>query len=193
MLEDFIVSKTRMKLLELFLTSPGKIHHVRDLVRRVKEEINAVRRELAHLEKKGIVSKEPRGNRLYYGVRKDYPLLVELTEIFAKTRGLGADILKYRAKLGKLRFVAFSGRFARRMVKIDPEQVDVLVVGEVVLPELALLIRAEEARRSEEINYTVMTEEEFTFRKKRRDPFIVAILSGTRVMIIGDEEELLGR
>lgn len=193
MLEDLIVSKTRMKLLELFLTNPGKIHHVRELVRRVKEEINAVRRELAHLEKKSIVSKEPRGNRLYYGIRKDYPLFVELTEIFAKTRGLGADILKYRPKLGKLRFVAFSGRFARRMVKTDPEQVDVLVVGEVVLPELALLIRAEEARRSEEINYTVMTEEEFGFRKKRRDPFIVSILSGTRLMIIGDEEELLGR
>ena len=63
--------------------------------------------------------------------------------------------------------------------------------GEVVLPELALLVRSEEARRGEEINYTVMSEDEFAFRKKRRDPFIMSILSGSRVMIIGDEEELL--
>lgn len=191
MLEDLIISKTRVKLLELFLTNPGKIFHVRELVRRVDEEINAVRRELAHLEKKGLVSKEPRGNRLYYTFRRDYTLYYELAEIFAKTRGLGLDILKNRAKLGRIKFVSFSGRFARHLAKDDPELVDVLAVGEIVLPELALLIRAEEARRGGEINYTAMTEEEFAFRKKRRDPFIVAILSGSRVMIIGDEEELL--
>lgn len=191
MLEDIVVSKTRVKLLELFLTNPGKIFHVRDLVRRVDEEINAVRRELAHLEKKGIVNKEPRGNRLYYAMRKDYPLYFELMEIFAKTRGLGAEILKNRQKLGRLKYVAFSGRFARRSSKDDPEQVDVFVVGEVVLPELALLVRSEESRRGEEINYTVMTEDEFGFRKKRRDPFIMSILSGSRVMMVGDEEELL--
>jgi len=191
MLEDFIVSKTRVKLLELFLTNPGKIFHVRELVRRVEEEINAVRRELAHLEKRSIVTKEPRGNRLYYTMRRDYPLYYDLMEIFGKTRGLGADILKNRAKLGRIRYAAFSGRFARRAQKVDPEQVDVFIVGEIVLPELALLVRGEEARRGEEINYTVMSEDEFGFRKKRRDPFIMSILSGSRVMIVGDEEELL--
>lgn len=191
MLEDLIISKTRNKLLELFLSNPGKIFHVRDLVRKVDEEINAVRRELAHLEKKSIVSKEPRGNRLYYTMRRDYPLYVDLMDIFAKTRGLGADLLKNRQKLGKIKYAALSGRFARRAPKVDAEKVDVLIVGEVVLPELALLVRAEESRRGEEINYTVMTEDEFAFRKKRRDPFIVSILSGSRVMIVGDEEELL--
>ena len=33
-----------------------------------------------------------------------------------------------------------------------------------------------------------MSREEFDFRKKRRDPFLGGILSGSRVMIIGDEE-----
>jgi hypothetical protein len=69
--------------------------------------------------------------------------------------------------------------------------VDVLVVGEVVLPELAALIRAEEEKRGQEINYTVMTPEEFIFRKRRRDPFLLGILGGPRVMIIGEEEELV--
>jgi hypothetical protein len=36
-----------------------------------------------------------------------------------------------------------------------------------------------------------MTEEEFLFRKRRRDPFIVDILNSGRVMLIGDEEEML--
>jgi hypothetical protein len=36
-----------------------------------------------------------------------------------------------------------------------------------------------------------MSEEEFAFRKRRRDPFVLSILSGSRVMIVGDEEELV--
>ena len=66
-----------------------------------------------------------------------------------------------------------------------------LNVGTVVIPELSILIRDEEARRKQEINYTVMTEEEFSFRKKRVDPFITSIIYGSRVMLIGDEEHLL--
>ncbi len=190
MLEDLIISRVRVKLLELFLGSPGKIFHVREMVRRTDEEINAVRRELAHMEKAGMVSKEPRANRLYYTFRRDYPLYFELLELVAKTKGLGFDLLKNRAKLGKVKFAMLSGNFIRG-TQITGEKVDLLVVGNIVLPELAQIVRSEEARRDKEINYTVMTEDEFDFRKKRRDPFISDILSGLRVMIIGDEEELI--
>ncbi len=63
MLKDLITSKTRVKLLLLFLDDPGSMYHVREIVRRVSEEINAVRRELILLEKKGILQREPRANR----------------------------------------------------------------------------------------------------------------------------------
>ena len=191
MLEDLIISRVRVKLLELFLSNPGKIFHVRDMVRRTNEEINAVRRELAHLEKAGMLTKEPRANRLYYTFRKDYPLYFELLELVAKTSGLGKDLLKNRAKLGKIKFVMVSGGFIRKLPPAE-ERVDLLIVGNLVLPELSQIVKAEEVRCEREINYTVMTEEEFKFRKSRRDPFILGILEGSRVMIIGDEEELVG-
>lgn len=191
MLEDIIISRVRVKILTLFLTHPGTIFHVRDIVRKVDEEINAVRRELGHMEKVGIVSKEQRANRLFYMIRKDYPLYNELLEVIGKTSGLGWDFIKQKAKLGKIKFAMLSGRYLRGLPKRSGSDIDLLVVGSVVLPELAQLVKAEEARRSTEINYTVMTEEEFTFRKRRRDPFILSILEGSRVMVIGDEEELV--
>jgi len=190
MLKDLIISRVRVKLLELFLTNPGKIFHVREMVRRTDEEINAVRRELAHLEKAGMLTKEPRANRLYYAFRRDYPLYFELLELIAKTTGLGQELLKNKAKLGKIKFAMLSGGFIRGLPS-TAEKVDLLLVGSVVLPELSQIVKNEEARRDKEINYTVMTEDEFEFRKKRRDPFILGILSGSRVMIIGDEEELV--
>ena len=190
MLSDLIISRVRVKLLNIFFTSGGKIIHVRELVRMAKEEINAVRRELAHMEKAGIVSKEHRANRLYYSLRKDYPLYYDLLELIAKTTGLGGEILKHKNKLGKVKFAMLSGRFARNIAG-SADLVDLLVVGNVVIPEIAALVRAEEIKRGMEVFFTPMTEEEFVFRKKKKDPFLLTILSGSRVMVIGDEEELV--
>ncbi len=190
MFSDLITSKTRVKILELFLENPGEMFHVREAVRRVDEEINAVRRELIHLEKNGILKREPRVNRVYYYLDKSYPYFFDLITIHAKTVGLGFDIISNRVKLGKIKFAMLSGKFARG-IRENPDDVDLLVVGTVVVPELTLLVRQEEARKKLEINYTVMTEEEFTFRKKRQDPFINSVIFKPRVMLIGDEEQLL--
>lgn len=190
MLADFITSKSRIKLITVFLTYPNEMFHVRELVRKTGDEINAVRRELAFLEGKGILEKEKRANRVYYSLDKSYPFYFDLIRLSGKLTGLGGDILKNRSKLGKIKYAMFSGQFIKN-IKKDPEDVDFIVVGEVVIPELALLVRNEEARRGAEINYTVMTEEEFNFRKSRHDPFLDKILTGSRVMLIGDEETML--
>lgn len=190
MFSDLITSKTRIKLIHIFLAQPGEMYHIRDLVRRAEEEINAVRRELQLLEKKGILQKEQRANRIYYCLSKDYPFYFDLLKIGAKTIGLGGEIIKNRAKLGKIKFAMFSGRYVRK-IKKSPEEVDLMIVGTIVLPELALLVRNEEARLNSEINYTAMTEDEFKFRKQRNDPFLSSIMGGSRVMIIGDEEAMV--
>ena len=190
MFSDLITSKTRVKILNIFLQHQQEMFHVRECVRRAGEEINAVRRELIFLEKKGIFNREPRANRVYYSLSKDYPFYYDLLKIGAKTIGLGDDILKNRAKLGKIKYCMFSGKFVRR-IKQSSEDVDLIIVGTIVLPELAILVRNEETRLGTEINYTAMTEEELKFRKVRNDPFLVSILSGTRVMLIGDEEAMI--
>lgn len=188
-LSDFIVSKVRVKLLKSFLENPKEMYHVRELTRRTSEEINAVRRELSRMNEAGMVKKEMRGNRLYYWFVKEYPYFQELLQLVTKTTGLGFAIRKNRGKLGKINFVVFSGQFVRREERVSTDQVDVLLIGDVVLPELANLIRQEEGKRKLEINYTPITKEEFEFRKSRRDPFVLGILAQSRVMIIGDENE----
>jgi len=190
-LEDIMTSRVRVKIVELFLSDPRELYHVRGIVREIKEEINAVRRELDRFESAGLLKKESRGNRLYYWVRTDYPFFGDLVSIVAKTSGLGAEIISNKGKIGKINFVMFSGKFVRRKDDKKEDSVDILVVGDIVLPELAAVIRKEETKRGKEINYTVMSKEELDFRKKRRDPFLLSILLGSRVMIVGDEEDLI--
>lgn len=190
-LNDIITSKVRVKILELLLSNVNEMYHVRAIVRETKEEINAIRRELQRLEKAGVFKREPRGNRIYYFARPDYEFYGDLLSMVAKTVGLGATLIQNKSKIGKISFIMFSGRFARNKKRRRDDEVDILVVGEVVMPELAALIRVEESKRGNEINYTVMSREEFDFRKKRRDPFLLGILAGSRTMIIGDEEDLV--
>ncbi|HWA52142.1 MAG TPA: winged helix-turn-helix domain-containing protein [Patescibacteria group bacterium] len=190
-LSNIITSKVRIEILELFYSNPTEMYHVRGIVREINEEINAVRRELTKLESAGIIKKEARGNRVYYFLREDYEMYGDLISMVAKTKGLGRDLIANKGKIGRPLYIMFSGRFARHKKRKKDDDVDILVVGDITLPELATLIRAEESRRKGEINYTVMTRDELLFRKQRRDPFLAGILSMSRVMVIGDEDDLV--
>lgn len=191
MLKELFVSRVRVKILQLFLTAPQEsLFHVREIVRRVDEEINAVRRELSRMEKFDMVSSEWRANRRLYHFRKDYIFYKELLSLVAKTSGLGGNIVKNKAKLGKIKFAFITTLFLKGNLS-NTEDVNLLVVGSIVLPELQSIIADEQAKREQEINYSFMDEAEFNFRVKRRDPFILKVLLQPKVMLLGDEDELL--
>lgn len=189
-LTDFMVSKVRAKLVKVFLTNPGEIYYVRELTRKTSEEINAVRRELERMTKFGMVKSEHRGNRLYYYFRPSYPFYQELLSLAHKTSGIGRLIIKNKKKLGHVKFAMLNGKTARGL-ETTKDDVDLLVVGQVIMPQLALLVRQHEAKTGQELNYTVMTEDELEYRKNRRDPFVQSVLSNARVMLIGDEQDLV--
>ena len=189
-LEKIIVSRTRGKLLRVLFYLPGELYYVRQLVKLTGEAINSVRRELSNLETSGAIKSEWRGNKLFYRANPNYLFFQEMLGLVLKAEGLGYEMIKNRQRLGRIKFALFSGKFARNLPR-EKDEVDLLVVGRVVLPELGVLVREEEERRQREINYTVMEEKEFRFRKSNRDPFLTQILLQGRVMIIGDEQKLL--
>lgn len=189
-MEELIVSRVRVKMLQLFLSQPTELFHVREIVRRVGEEINAVRRELGRMEKFGLVNSEWRANRRLYRFRRDYLYFRELLGMVVKSTGLGGAIVKSKQRLGRLKFAFLATRFLKG-VPAGQNDIDLLLVGQIVLPELQSIIGNEQAKREAEINYSYMDEGEFAFRVKRRDPFILRVLTAPKVMLIGDEEDLL--
>lgn len=191
MLEELFVSRVRVKILQLFLSaSSDSLFHVREIVRRTQEEINAVRRELARMEKFGMATSEWRANRRLYKFRKDYLFYSELLSLVVKSAGLGGNLVRNKARLGKIKFAFISSKFAKGIPPAQDE-VDLLVVGNLILPQLQAIISDEQAKRETEINYSYMDEAEFKFRVKRRDGFILRILMQPKIMILGDEDELL--
>ncbi|HSX39941.1 MAG TPA: hypothetical protein VLI92_05120 [Candidatus Saccharimonadales bacterium] len=188
MLKDIFVSEVRVKILKLMLPRPNSQFHVRGLVRAVKTEINAVRRELLRLNNLGLLRKRQSGNRIYYTVNPTSIYYPELLSMVAKEEGLGAEIISHAKELGDVKYAVLSRSFllGRTSTVLD---VDLFVVGNANAEVLDKLVKDEQARISREINFTIMPEEEFIFRKRKNDTFISKVLAQSRTMLIGNEEE----
>src|SRR5690349_4940415 len=120
MFDQLFGSKTRVKLLSLFYNNPERPFYVREITRKVNEQINSVRRELQNLLTIGIVKSVSQSNRLYYEVNTKYKFHNELQSIFsripAKTKEIKEtkeedQILKRIAKSGNIKLVFLSGAF----------------------------------------------------------------------------------
>src|SRR5271163_632218 len=85
MIEQLFGSKTRVKLLQLFYSNPNRSFYVREITRKIDEQINSVRRELANLLSIGIISSDTNNNRLYYEVNQKYEYYPPLVTIFGNS------------------------------------------------------------------------------------------------------------
>jgi hypothetical protein len=190
MLQHIIPSKTRRKILELFFHHPQENYYLRKIVREIDEEVNAVKRELDILDKAKVLTKERRLNKIFYHLNKNYVFYDEFARMFTKSTPLALQINKNLSKLGKIKYITVSTKFIK-FVPIKPDEVYFLFIGTIVAPEVASIVAEAEKNFIQEINYTIMTEEEFIFRKKNNDPFIWRFLRCPKVMLVGTEEELV--
>ncbi len=187
MLDKLFISEVRINILKHMLPRAHEQYHVRAIVRAVGAEINAVRRELKRLEKIGLLAKRQSSNRLYYRVNPDHVYYSELLSMVSKDDGLGADIIENAKQLGDIKYAMLALPFLRGR-KATVLDVDLFVVGKPEMSFLKTLVVKAESDLGREINYSVMTLEEFNHRKRINDQFVNRILSQGRTMLIGDEE-----
>ena len=189
MLKDILISEVRIKMLTLLLLeSQGHSFHVRDIVRRVGTEINAVRRELQRMTRIGLLKRRPKGNKIYYDVNNSFVFYPELLSLVAKNSGLGADLIRKSKEIGRISYAVMSSAFAMGRVASSMD-VDLLIVGSVDSVHLKEIVSKAEEEHGHEINYTVMGDDEFLFRKRRKEAFIMQLLTQSRIVLIGNEED----
>lgn len=184
-LSYLFISKVRIKTLKYFLFHPDIPIHLRGLVREVQEEINAVRRELARLEEVGFIKSEVKGNRKYFLLNQEYAYNEELLGMFHKSFGLGGSILKKFNTLGEVEFAILTGSFTS-FAAPNPEEIDLVVIGNIELEKLTELVQEAEKKMNREINYTVLKSSEFILKKKRRDAFIMQLMISPKIMLAGN-------
>jgi len=190
MLASIIPSKVRRKILQLFFHNISDSYYLREVVRKTDEEVNAVKRELDILYNAKVLFREKRTNKIFYSLNKQYEFFDELLRIFTKHTSLAKLIQKNHSRLGKVKYVAVSTNFSKKL-PIKDDEIYVLFVGILVIPEIESIMASSKKEFGWEINYTVLTEAELAFRKKNNDPFIWKFLKQPKVMFVGQESELV--
>jgi len=195
MIDALFGSKTRVKLLHLFLNNPGKAFYVREITRLIDEQINSVRRELANMMTVGIVASDSADNKLYYEVNQRYEYYVPLRAIFgdqvAATIADKATEVAWHKEIKQLpgiRLAVISGV----LVDGSTSAIDVLIVGNTPPVKLKKTIKDIEKAEGRELNYSTLSHEEFYYRLSVRDKFITEILNG-KYVVLTDTDNMLNQ
>lgn len=201
MIDALFGSKTRVKLLHLFLNHPGQSFYVREITRLIDEQINSVRRELANMLAVGVITSIGVDNKLYYEVNQRYEYYTALRAIFAnepihaanatvvsKTDMVNEQYIAAVSDISSLRVAILAGV----LVKGSTSSVDVLLVGNVPAARAKAAIAAIERIEGRELNYTVVPYDEFYYRLSVRDKFITEILNTKHTVAI-DKDNVLGQ
>jgi len=189
-LEKLFSSKARVEILKLFLFNPEDSFYQRQISALTHQSIRGVQREVKKLQGLGLIERSVQGNRVYYKVNKNCPIFEELKRILFKCTGV-ADALKDNLiRSDTIKFAFIYGSTAENMERLGSD-IDLMVIGDVGVEELHSAVRKAERSLGREINYAIFTEKEIAKRKKGRDDFIMGVLKGKKIMLIGDEDEVL--
>lgn len=189
--EQMFGSKTRARLMALFLQHPKESFFVRELTRRIDAQLNSVRRELQNLiemgfilEKQavdGVKSKSLSDKKKYYSANTDFILFEDLRSMFQKMQILlKQNLVQEIDQNGKIDYFAFTGRF----VNDTSIPTDILIVGSINQQDLQALIGKFESEVPYEINYTLMPKDEFVDRKQVADRFLSSVLTSEKIVMI---------
>ncbi len=193
MFEHLFGSKTRVKLLSLFLNNPDRAYYVREITRKIDEQINSVRRELSNLLSIGIISSDNSNNRLYYEVNQKYQYYPELRRIFTdlpvNNKALTEtkeeeQIARKLRSTGTVQLAFLTGSFVRdRNVGID-----LIIMGDVNRAKVAKVIGEMEKDVGRELNYAVFTPEDYDYRLNLNDRFLADVMDAKKIVIIDADE-----
>ena len=91
MLDTFITSRVRRKIIVVYAKYPDFKTHVRGLAKLIKEDAGNIQRELKRLEKIGFLISERQSNTKIYYTNKQFPIFKELQSIVLKSQRAAAQ------------------------------------------------------------------------------------------------------
>lgn len=190
MLKQLFGSNLRAKLLGWLMTHAERRYFVRELTGLLEEDSTNVSRELARLERMGILTSRQEGRQKYYQANPRCPVFGELRGLAIKTAGLG-DVLRAALRSMADRIVAafVFGSFAQGQGTALSD-VDLMVVGNVRPKDLANALRPSSRQLGREINAVVYPPNEFRRKAKARHHFITTVLKDEKLYLIGDADDL---
>jgi len=215
-MEQLFGSKTRVKLLKLFMSNPNRSFYVREITRKIEEQINSVRRELANLLSLGLITSDSTNNKLYYEVDQKYEHYDALRELFTgkktsvtavvaeETKGsetTGSEIKEENEKSAKIQAVSTVDEkvwnkagniaglaYSGAFTRDKQSPVDVMIIGDVPVSRAEAAVAELEKQEGKELRYAVMELEEWQYRRQINDKFWLQVVDSKNLVIIDTDK-----
>lgn len=172
-LEYLFESPVRVRLLKFFIHNGEEAFPVVEISRRIQAEPRRVRRELGRLAAAGFV-RARRSRELLYQANSQFVFFNELKSLVTKSSPASKErMLERLKKIGRMKLVILSGIF----INAENAKADLLIVGDGIAENrLSQFFRDLEAEAGKELDYVVLSSEEFQYRYNMYDRFVRDLL-----------------
>ena len=188
-----LFGKTREAILDLLILRQDEQFHLRQISRLSGVGLGPVQRELAELAAMGVITREQSGRQVYFQARADCPILPELKQLLIKTSG-AAGVL--RAALSGLQSeiaaAAIFGSAASGKMHLESD-IDLLLISpSLTMRDLGVVVREAGSRLGRDVNINLYRPDEWRERVRADHPLARSILENPRILLMGDDDELVG-
>ena len=153
--------------------------HVREIARRANLNSKALMRELHSLR--------DAGRQVIYHLNQDCPIYDELRSILRKTTGLSAVLRSAPEPLtDQIEQAYICGSHARGDERPDND-IDLMIVGSVTLPELSSPLRKAGRSLHRVISTTLYTPEAYEQELQTGDSFVARVHNSKRLNLVGGD------
>lgn len=188
-LAGIFATPTLAALLAVFARESDHSFYQKELVERTGGSLYLVQRELKRLETAGLVTRTPRGRHVEYQARLDHPAFPGLREALLRSVALGDVLRDALSDAEGVRLAFVFGSLARGEDAADSD-VDLFVVGDLGLRDVATRVVPHLRDIGREPNIVVMSERDFSERVVSGEHFVTTVLAAPRLWLVGDDGEL---
>jgi hypothetical protein len=176
-LDKLFGSSSRVKIIRLFFLNPETVFTSKEISRRAKVASHLARREISLLQKIDFI-KESAGHSKKrirgWTLNPLFPFLLPLKNLVLNAAPISKkELIRKIRGIGHIKLIILSGIFLHE----GSDRIDLFVVGDLIQKSaLERVLRDIEAEVGKELNYSVMTTKEFSYRLDMYDKFIRDVL-----------------
>jgi predicted nucleotidyltransferase len=188
---DALFSGTQQRVLGLLFGQPARSYYATELIALAGIGSGAVQRELARLERSGLVTVRAVGNQKHYQANGHAPLFSELCGIVQKTTGLADPLREALQPFESQIEAAFVYGSVAKGRDTAASDVDVMVISdELTYGEVFAALENAGVRLGRPVNPTILSRKELAKRAKADSAFVTRMLSQAKVWLFGGKDAL---
>lgn len=186
-----LFSKVQQRVLALIFGHPERSFYMSEIVRTVSSGTGAVERELARLQRSGLVSLERIGNQKHYRANRGSPVFKELQSLVVKTVALTEPLRIALAPYADKIKAAFVFGSVARGTDTARSDIDLIVIGnELSYADLYTALQNAETMLRRKVSPIFLSPDEWRRKASRKDSVIGRISTQPKISIIGSDDDL---